>query len=603
MPHFRYQKKLFLSYAGLLIIILLTIITFFAIYTVQTQTRKIQDNLHTISEKTMTELDYRLSDMNRITLYISANNQILEALSSAKEQKLTDFELYERTRDTLNAITTPISSIPYRISIFNESGNFIYTGVPLSQQKLSAHLAREDYRQWYDTLSSSIGNQIRTDIPAEDIYSDEEHMLTVYRNIYNSPFEGKVLGRLLATVEIQFRYSYLQEILNLDDVGINACLADRDGTIYYSSGPSYSHSLIQDIIRAHDGSVSATGIQDRFVYSTAYSQNTDWILILSESPASIFQSIVPIFIVMMILATALLILGLFYIMLISRRVTRPLKDLVSSIEKVSLHNFRLSVSSDQFTDEFEALNCSFDSMFHRLEQSMDELVALKAHNLRAQFNAMQAQISPHFLYNMFAVMKNMCRENNMDAISHSCDYLADMLRYITKFDNTAIASISEEIKYAENYLNLMKMRYEDMFSFEIDHPAPSRIDSVMVPKLILIPVVENSFQHGFKSVLPPWSIHIRCTVDEHGWKLYVRDNGCGISKKDQEHIFEEAARLSSAYENDTLAIGGLGLVNTLVRMKLYFKESYCFRIETPPQGGAEIILGGDFHVKDIISGG
>ena len=108
--------------------------------------------------------------------------------------------------------------------------------------------------------------------------------------------------------------------------------------------------------------------------------------------------------------------------------------------------------------------------------------------------ALQSQVNPHFICNILTIIKAMSKEQDTEKIGQICDYLARMLRYISAYDEEGVP-MREEITDAETYLNLMKIRYEGLFDYELYINSKLDIDAFRVPKLFLQPLLELSLIH------------------------------------------------------------------------------------------------------------
>jgi sensor histidine kinase YesM len=140
----------------------------------------------------------------------------------------------------------------------------------------------------------------------------------------------------------------------------------------------------------------------------------------------------------------------------------------------------------------------------------------------------------------------------------------------------------------------MKIRYEDQFEYVI-HCDPSLIVSDLeFIKLSLQPILENCFQHGFKKVLPIWHIHIYCSGSIDDWTIIIKDNGYGISETslDALHIRIDEFLSNPSDSIASLKLGGMGLINTLARLKLRYKNNFTYDITNNDPNGTTITLKG-----------
>ena len=294
-----------------------------------------------------------------------------------------------------------------------------------------------------------------------------------------------------------------------------------------------------------------------------------------------------------IIGLSILAVGIASVYWISHEVTRPLRQLSENIENVSLSNLSLQIPNAAGRDEFVQINESFEHMFACLENSMNEVVQLKAHELKAHMLALQSQMDPHFMFNVISVIKAMSHENDNDDIDKVCDYMADTLRYVSSYRDTDVP-LGKELENAENYLHLMKYRFEDKLQYTMEIDPTVLFEDAQIPKLSLQPLIENCFQHAFGHQPPPWNITVRGSIHNGMWRISVQDNGEGISPEVVERLYAQADEFIRQPSDRllTLKVGGMGLVNTLVRLKLRYKDKMIFNIETAPDGGSIITIGG-----------
>jgi len=278
--------------------------------------------------------------------------------------------------------------------------------------------------------------------------------------------------------------------------------------------------------------------------------------------------------ILRILAVFILILvaltGFFFFItyLIGRYVTRPIMQLAHRARSINAPSEQLGVVDDSALDEIRDLEESFDKMLQRVDQSAEQ-------EKRAYSLALQAQMNPHFLYNTLSIISAAGEEAGAENVTDMCVRLSDMLRYVASYEKITVP-LREEIAHTVNYLSLMKARYEEYFTFNIQ--VDEELLNLAVPKLLVQPLAENCFKHGFKMSPPPWNIDIRMRGDARRWELVIKDNGVGVT---EERIAEIREKIDRAAEEMSVSdIGGVGLVNTVVRLKLTHSRRVDYSIKS-----------------------
>ena len=138
----------------------------------------------------------------------------------------------------------------------------------------------------------------------------------------------------------------------------------------------------------------------------------------------------------------------------------------------------------------------------------------------------------------------------------------------------------------------MKVRYEEYFDYEILECA--ELSELRIPRMVLQPLTENCFQHGFKGVRPPWRIRVSFTREDDRFRIEVRDNGGGVTPEEIRSIHAKIdgyhGDIAATYSE--LRLGGMGLVNTVLRLRLSQSGPVEFEIGPAEGGGTSVVIGG-----------
>ncbi|MFI3208668.1 MAG: histidine kinase, partial [Eubacteriales bacterium] len=504
-----FQYKLFF-YIGSILCILLSILGCIAFYFIHSNIAA--DTLSASQEltnSTATNIDYIFSEMDKLALYSSTNPEIRETMSELQgadsdEVSSYNVELQDAVLDVLTSITVPISSSKYRITIFNE-GNFIETtGIPTSSSILSTFTSSPDYHTWYDELPIINNNESLVFEDYDTWTNTDTSYITLYREIFHTITTNVSVG----VVQVQCPTSVFIKLLEFDDPSIHCYVIDEEDTILFTDSDSDDEEATYVTDEELQAIVTSNYTIDNNVLYSANTLSNGWTLLIINSDSALTSLLTPIILYLIIGIILLLVITLIVIYIITHQTTKPLKSLINQVDQVSLSNLSINTSDTTF-DEFELLNSAFSDMFDRLRNSMEENEKLRTYELQANLIALQSQMDPHFLYNILTVIKSMNREQNYDQIDFCCNYLAKMLRYISSYQETEV-TLTRELEHAELYLNLMKFRYEDQFNFYINIEDDLDLDKIKINKLVIQPLLENCFQHGFKNVLPIWTIRVDC---------------------------------------------------------------------------------------------
>ena len=112
--------------------------------------------------------------------------------------------------------------------------------------------------------------------------------------------------------------------------------------------------------------------------------------------------------------------------------------------------------------------------------------------LQSELALLKNQVNPHFLFNTLNNIDSLIK-SNADKASETLVKLSDILRYMIYETNTNRMSLSDEIRYIENYIDLQKMQHANMelVSFSVQ----GDLSGISVAPMLFIPFVENAFKH------------------------------------------------------------------------------------------------------------
>ncbi|NSL52842.1 sensor histidine kinase [Calidifontibacillus erzurumensis] len=253
-------------------------------------------------------------------------------------------------------------------------------------------------------------------------------------------------------------------------------------------------------------------------------------------------------------------------------VIAPLKQRGKTIGTLKFY-FR---SEKEITNVVMELISGLSSMMSNQLELAD---ADKAYQLAkdAEIKALQAQISPHFLFNTLNTISSLIRIDPMKArkvlisLSH---YLRQNLTVTTK----SITTLAEELNHVKAYLAIEEVRFVNKLTvvYDIDQGALSQ----NIPPLTLQPIVENSIKHGFKNKENNCLIKITIKKEQDFTHIKVEDNGHGMKKERTESIGQPY--LSSKQGS------GLALYNVNRRLTMMFGEEAALKIKSSPDEGTEV---------------
>jgi two-component system sensor histidine kinase YesM len=236
-------------------------------------------------------------------------------------------------------------------------------------------------------------------------------------------------------------------------------------------------------------------------------------------------------------------------------------------------------------DEFVQLCNSYNQLLKRLNHARRQEEQMSLLHLQAEFDALQAQVNPHFIYNVLNVISHRGVINRDEEICNICEKLASMLRYAAG-TSRPLVTIREELEYLEGYLYLLKTRYRDKLEYAIE--VKEDVLEQRIPKIVLQQFIENSITHGFKDSPGIMPLSVRGWTAEDYWYVEVRDNGGGFSETRKAALETRMAEIKTMVgeANLNLDFGGMGLLNIYARCLILFGDAVIFRLFNTGTGAA-----------------
>lgn len=264
-------------------------------------------------------------------------------------------------------------------------------------------------------------------------------------------------------------------------------------------------------------------------------------------------------IVLFILSLLVILQSLYFSKIISHRTGRSLYFLNSEMDKVKTYSdYRISIETN---DEFEVLADDINVMVDDLRLTHDNYISLSKLNLRTEKRKLEAQFHPHFLANTLETIRSAMYIDT-DLANELLLRMNGLLRYSID-EGTTDTQLCEDIEYLKNYLSINKIRFED-FDYRLNHDRS--LDQLSVPKLFLLPLIENSLKYGYKN-RRDLKVLISISKKEESVIFRVMDNGNALNSVG----IEKVEKLLST-ESETVTYHH-GLKNTYQRISLLYPQS------------------------------
>jgi len=338
------------------------------------------------------------------------------------------------------------------------------------------------------------------------------------------------------------------------------------------------------------------GFSGEIIYDKMVNPFLNWTLIkripnetlhqTAREVALINSGIVVLFLILTILAT----------ILITFQLTAPIKKLIRSMNQIQSGNLQVNIDVNR-KDEFGILARRFQLAMNTINEMIIREYELELARKTNELKVLQVQTNPHFMNNALQSIGTLSLQKQEPEIYSLITSLGKMMRYSMNAGE-AIVSLARELDYVKAYFALQRQRFGEHLQYTVH--IDGELLKLQIPKMILQPLVENYFKHGFDVNTEKGAIDIYGSLssDNRWLRLEVSDNGKGIT----------AASLKALRERLTLAKGawgvgdsGIGLPNILSRLKLYYNETANIEVEHSKLGGFSVVLWipieqeGDYH--------
>lgn len=467
------------------------------------------------------------------------------------------------------------------IALLSKEGELL-EAVPAARLKTDLDVTKEE---WFGNTLERTDNLHFTTPHVQYIFDNNENqyrwVITLTRAVEITHGKSTDQGILL----IDIRYSSLQQILE------NIALGNQ-GYLYMinSSGDLIYHPKMQLIETGQmsENIAAATGYRDgsyREEYngemrdvSVKFVGYTGWKLlsVTPEKGLSLSNLKMRLFVVFVVASflLALVLINAF----ISSRITNPIQELEKSVNAIEEGELDTEVYTGG-SYEIRHLGRSIGEMAKRIKTLMQDIVAEHESKRKSEFDTLQSQINPHFLYNTLDIIVWMIENEQKQEAVKVVTALARFFR-ISLSKGKNIIPVSDELEHVRNYLMIQQMRFKNKFTYIIE--AEEDVMELSCLKLLLQPLVENAIYHGMEFMDGDGEIHVRAYREEDDLWFWISDNGLGMTREQVEGLLSEKPHVSSRRGS------GIGVKNVNERIKLYFGEAYGLAIESEPDEGTVI---------------
>ncbi len=519
------------------------------------------------SRQLMMQWDEELERIYHITVYASCDDKIKEEILS----------YIDRGRES------DLEELAKRLCEYKEQSPSI-ASLYLLIPKKNTLVTSEEYPLYQNDISKEKQEKIiqktkdiASPILVEDLVHEGEMLFCCAQTIESE--DGEVIGYLFSnTNERKLYYDYIAGwkdkaiqkavILNSQKIVLTGTGMEQMGDTW-NEAKEYEKWLEKK-------EVEASNKENIYIYSSSIFTDAGLFTVVDKSVVlSDLLWIKRFFFGILAVFLAVAVILAFWL---SHIIYRPLKRLTFTMEEVSDGNLqtRAEVVS---RDEIGELAVKFNGMLDEIENLIERLIEEENKKKDMELEALQYQITPHFMYNTLNSIKFAALIKGEKEIGQVIGDFVELLQAaISK--KGAFLTVAEEVHILENYIRLQEFRYGG--GFDVSYDIEEEAQGCMVPRLILQPLVENALLHGMDMKERKGKLIISASIMGERLCLKVEDNGRGMSEEQIKILLTSKARKEKGFT-------AIGIPNICERLKLYYGENAKLRYESNEAGTTAII--------------
>jgi|GEM_PF-100389 len=511
-------------------------------------------------------VDKEFSQIEVISLEIASNKYIKKVLQQDKPENELEF-LSRKNEIFMNYIQQKVSNRrPINNVILYSSNGYAYSFGRIPDQATEGFFNFDIFKGAYKRQNKPywVGTHVY-----EGDYNGNRYkgILSIARGV----FENKPRQEFLGVVEIQLNERLLRENFNeisKEKVG-ELLIVDENGKVISTLQDELIGTTLEfknkDRLFSKPKGAFITwinGVQSLVTYSTM--EKTMWKVISIQPYKKLIANSDKVRMFTFIICLVCAALSIIISVLVSSSIVSPINKIIYYMNKAESGNFglRLAVNS---SDEIGQLANKFNHMMDQINKLFSALVEEQKLKKEAELNALQAQITPHFLYNTLNSIRCLAEINKEHQISSMIKSLIELLQNsVDRYEE--FITLHDELNLANNYIMLQKIRSNNLF--QVEYQVDDELLEYKTLKFLLQPLIENAIIHGLGNMSSGGLIKICGYKSGDKLVLEVIDNGSGIAPEDIDRI------LAGDVKAKRSKFSGIGVKNVNDRIKLFFGDEY-----------------------------
>lgn len=534
-----------------------------------------QKNVEGVILNTQSNISTLMNNINECMLSFQINNNAQQILSTGQSTSIAD-DIHALERELLSVDPFHSKISAFELYSFKHADfpgynphQSVFSGADLQSDVLFSQMVNSGYKtQWF----------------IQDSITDNNSFIVASKLICGINMHEPI-ALLKAKISLK-TFTSLVDRISLAETGkIFLCTKTH---IVNASGSQIGQilannkTLFQDMLPTGKKDFSYINIDNEKYYLCTYPiPETDLYLIGIVKLSEFNSASNSIASAILIVGSLVIILSLFFIAYVSSSVTKPIINIAKDMQRFNYtDDSSVSVNTG---NEINILQSSFLAMKNKISELIAGIKKESKIRKIAELKALQAQITPHFLYNTL---------NSICALSHKYDAkdIEDMTMALSNFfvnslnNGGEMLTLEREVEQAMSYVYIQKIRYGDMFTVNLN--LPDRLKNYLICKLTLQPLIENCINHAFDRIDYTGKIDIDFREEGGDIIISVSDNGLGELVIDPEILNGYIAMEPDITE----PIQKYGVHNVNQRIHLYFGKEYGLHYTTNENGGFTVTV-------------
>jgi two-component system, sensor histidine kinase YesM len=561
----RYRIDKLLFYCFTVAIALVLICTILVSY--QISSRELASTTSYYQQRMLDELNseiaIRLKIIEQISLSVSRDAKMALFLESIEDP----YEEYRRTKEVEKMLANLTYSIPQIQAIT------LYMEDPFQEEVIEyiqfRSLENAYRREWYPSLA--ISDFIWSGEHSIESFEGQVPVISFLRKIIND--ENELVGIL----SIHVKANMIRSILAEKSGKADRLMLDSTGRKLLSVGIAPEQAELTSWMIKLDQQSGVfrspidNGKEDSLI---VYSKITDsdWLLVEVTPWEHVTLGSLKLAIGISIIGFIAILLSIFLTFWLSRQFTKPIRQLVDAMNRYSFNSNSSIRLPEDYRNEFGYLFSGYRKQIQRIEELYLSLQQRYENQRRAELEALQANINPHFLYNTLDQLNWLAIEAGQSKMSRILELMGRMFR-VSLSNGESLITIQDEITHIESYLEIQRLRLGDELNYSIH--VDDSLKSLYIPKMTLQPFVENSIIHGLHSK-NGGNIAICIELKDDIVRIRIKDDGLGLNSLPRHPKKRQT--------------GGYGIRNVRERFAAYFGNSYLLEITSRDSGGTDVLI-------------